>query len=932
MDVLRFFASRALVLYALSGQLGCGSTTAVTPQPPSDPVVFFAHAPLSVELADGSKHDVVDRRVDDAQVIRADRGDALIVLGDGQLRVWLRMGTEIAVARSAGAPVLTLLKGEIRASDRDGTSTAFLMSADASAAPTSLTGRDVLASLSRSTMSVVDTLGALESADWTLEAGTNDLDASFGSLASGAGEAIELRRVAIRAAHRDDMVAMEVEHVFHNAADETVEGTFRFPLPAGAILTGLAMTIDGVLMEGEIVEREKAREIYERIVDEMRDPALLEWEQGRQLKLRVFPIEGKADKHVVVRYLMPLARTLEGPAVALDLVAPALQSGPLAVTVDFDGKPVLNDPNFVTGRRLSISVPEAALERESVLRQPVGDAVFTRLHVAPDLGAARPSMQTVRRLLVVVDTSRSSLEARALARQTLAAALGELRDRDQFAVLASDVVVSPLTVGYVSATVASVETVLSAFDAIEPDGASDLGAAFEAAGRALDANLAGQQVLYIGDGTPTWGETKADALLELAQRQLGPVALHAAVLGRAADAGLLVNIAGATGGKVVEPTTSLDAKRFGLFLRQALGAPRLRNARVQVEGGDVYPKKVRTFFPGDSLDVLIRQDATAPLYARLIGTMDGREFSQPLGLNAPLRASTTAARRFATAEIAALTRLDGPGNKDRIIKLSKDFGVMSKYTALLVLENEEAYKRHKIVRRRGPKSDPTVSGGDLESLSADEARLSPDHIQPGDPEIRVPAPEDARSVVMVFPFGETKIARFEARLKAWTVRFLIPKSTPDGLYTVVVRITHSDGRVETLELDYVVDTQAPQIAVKINRTGRTWQLDARPIVRQLPTRRRSDLIVAGGDDVPQARIVGDTIRVEARLPNGRVIRLKPNGAGGFSGTWRQRLALPENPQIRLVAIDRARNRSVETYPLTVRGFDDPTPGFDSEVE
>ena len=51
--------------------------------------------------------------------------------------------------------------------------------------------------------------------------------------------------------------------------------------------------------------------------------------------------------------------------------------------------------------------------------------------------------------------------------------------------------------------------------------------------------------------------------------------------------------------------------------------------------------------------------------------------------------------------------------------------------------------------------------------------MSPDHLQPGDPEIRIAAPADARSVVVFFPFGETKVARYERAHKAWTVRFLV---------------------------------------------------------------------------------------------------------------------------------------------------------------
>ena len=39
------------------------------------------------------------------------------------------------------------------------------------------------------------------------------------------------------------------------------------------------------------------------IVDEMRDPALLEWQQGQMFKLRVFPIEAKSHKRIVLRFL-----------------------------------------------------------------------------------------------------------------------------------------------------------------------------------------------------------------------------------------------------------------------------------------------------------------------------------------------------------------------------------------------------------------------------------------------------------------------------------------------------------------------------------------------------------------------------------------------------------------------------------------------------
>jgi hypothetical protein len=118
---------------------------------------------------------------------------------------------------------------------------------------------------------------------------------------------LALERLSVDAVTTGDVAEMKIEHVFRNDSDEQLEGTFRFPLPEGAMLTGLSMEIDGKLMDGELVERDKARKAYEAVVDQMLDPALLEWENGQTFKLRVFPIEAKRTKRVVLTLVAPLS-------------------------------------------------------------------------------------------------------------------------------------------------------------------------------------------------------------------------------------------------------------------------------------------------------------------------------------------------------------------------------------------------------------------------------------------------------------------------------------------------------------------------------------------------------------------------------------------------------------------------------------------------
>ena len=202
--------------------------------------------------------------------------------------------------------------------------------------------------------------------------------------------------------------------------------------------------------------------------------------------------------------------------------------------------------------------------------------------------------------------------------------------------------------------------------------------------------------------------------------------------------------------------------------------------------------------------------ATEPMppSVRLVGTLAGRPYTEEIQLTAAV-ATDRVGQRWARQMLATMEASNA--GKEEVVALSTEFGVMSKYTSLLVLENDEAYKKYEIERKNQKAADalklaqaPTVTGGDLDSLGAREASLSPDEVQPGDPEIKIPAPLDAQSVVVSFPFGETKLAVWDEDVNAWMVRFLIDQQTPDGIYYVRVTVTHADGRIEVLQLPYIV--------------------------------------------------------------------------------------------------------------------------------
>ncbi|CAN0578596.1 unnamed protein product, partial [Laminaria digitata] len=98
------------------------------------------------------------------------------------------------------------------------------------------------------------------------------------------------------------MARTQVTQVFKNHTPRRLEGTYSFSLPARAAIARLAMTVGDELVEGELVEREKARMIYEGIVRKQKDPALLEWSGGDSFTTQIFPIEPGKTKSVVLAY------------------------------------------------------------------------------------------------------------------------------------------------------------------------------------------------------------------------------------------------------------------------------------------------------------------------------------------------------------------------------------------------------------------------------------------------------------------------------------------------------------------------------------------------------------------------------------------------------------------------------------------------------
>lgn len=239
---------------------------------------------------------------------------AQIALPQGEVKI---LGTKVACTVTDRRASIEVVRGEVDVTSKSGVSAKVRAGEEATLGDF---GEPVVAA--KSTMSDV--------LEWSSES-PDDVDAptlrGVGELrAMKPGEkneragAVRLTKHSVKVRVVDVVARTEVEEVFTNTTDEELEGIFRFPLPPGAQIEKLSLEVDGKLLDGAFVERERGAAIWrgvqqnaapkaQRPKEEIvwvpgpwRDPALLEWQRGGRFELRIFPIPKKGSRRVVLTY------------------------------------------------------------------------------------------------------------------------------------------------------------------------------------------------------------------------------------------------------------------------------------------------------------------------------------------------------------------------------------------------------------------------------------------------------------------------------------------------------------------------------------------------------------------------------------------------------------------------------------------------------
>ena len=122
------------------------------------------------------------------------------------------------------------------------------------------------------------------------------------TVAQGADTPVVLQAIRIETEISGSRAITSVEMTFFNPNRRILEGELQFPLLDGQQVSGFALDIDGKLREAVPVEKARGQQVFEDVIRQRIDPALLQVTAGNNYKLRVYPLPAQGTRRVLIRY------------------------------------------------------------------------------------------------------------------------------------------------------------------------------------------------------------------------------------------------------------------------------------------------------------------------------------------------------------------------------------------------------------------------------------------------------------------------------------------------------------------------------------------------------------------------------------------------------------------------------------------------------
>lgn len=532
---------------------------------------------------------------------------------------------------------------------------------------------------------------------------------------------VQRLRSAVQVSITGRVARVTVEEWFRNNGPVLEEGMYHFPLPGEAVFSSYSLWQGDQELRGEAMDATQARTIYEAIVRQKRDPALIELEGQGLIRARVFPIAPGDTRKITLKYTQLLDRT--GDAWRFRYLGDRnRQSAPRSFRVEVDSAARFGDPYSPThqvqvarqGDHLEVTLADGAAGGDFELllplarglvglslmpHHPVGEDGYFMLLLAPGAAADAAGAALRRDLVAVIDVSGSmSGEKIQQAKAALIQLLGSLRAGDRFRLVAFSGGVRRYAQGWTDVSAAARHDAEGWIRSLDAEGGTNIAGALAEAFSQPPAEQSLGVVVFLTDGQPSTGETDPERLVAGAEQGRGKFRVFSFGIGDDVNTYLLDRLTerarGAT--EYIRPGENIERAVGALAAKVA--SPVLTDVTITAGSGaelyDLQPGSLPDLFAGDEIVVLgrYRGAGSGEQSVTVNGRRNGHQeefrttFSDRENGDARYIEQLWAARK--AGALSREIRLHGQTREvmDALKQLALRYGILTEYTSYLVQE------------------------------------------------------------------------------------------------------------------------------------------------------------------------------------------------------------------------------------------------------
>ena len=538
---------------------------------------------------------------------------------------------------------------------------------------------------------------------------------------------IERLRSAVEVSISGRVARVTVEEWFRNNGPTLNEGVYHFPLPGEAVFSSYSLWQGDQELRGEAMDAAQSRAIYEAIVRQKRDPALIELAGQGLIRARVFPIGPGETRKITLKYTQLLDRA--GDAWRFRYLGDRnRQTAPRSFRLEVDSAARFGDPYSPTHQvqvtrrddRLEVTLSEgsaAAGDFELLLplargliglslvpHHPVGEDGYFMLLLAP--GAAADAATLRRDVVAVIDVSGSmSGEKIQQAKSALIQLLGTLRAGDRFRLVAFSGGVRRYAQGWTGVTTDTRRDAEAWIRSLEAEGGTNIAGALAEAFAQAPAEQSLGVVVFLTDGQASTGETDPERIAASAEQDRGKFRVFSFGVGDDVNTYLLDRLTERARGTTEYIRPGENIERAVGTLAAKVASPVLTDVTITAGSGielyDLQPGSLPDLFAGDEMVVLgrYRGVGSGEWSVTVQGRRNGRqeEFRTTVAErendNARYTEQLWAARK--AGALSREIRLHGQTQElmNALKQLALRYGILTEYTSYLVQEPSVALRR-----------------------------------------------------------------------------------------------------------------------------------------------------------------------------------------------------------------------------------------------